>query len=103
MALSIWFSLTRGLTIKAVSKRYEKTALSPTTRFVGHVTVGCDVSVDELKTLYDAIILATGAPHDRPLDIAQSASGDLAQQFRRMRHPVLPQADAACSLAGHRP
>jgi NADPH-dependent glutamate synthase beta subunit-like oxidoreductase len=58
--------------IKAVSKRYEKTALSPGTRFVGHVTVGRDVSIDELKSLYDAIILATGAPHDRPLDIPGS-------------------------------
>src|SRR3954471_20276993 len=58
--------------IKAVSKRYEKTALSPNTRFVGHVTVGTDVSIDELKGLYDAIVLATGAPHDRPLDIPVS-------------------------------
>jgi ferredoxin--NADP+ reductase len=60
--------------IKAVSRRYEKTALSPNTRFVGHVTVGGDVSIDELKSLYDAIILATGAPHDRPLGIP---GGDL--------------------------
>jgi ferredoxin--NADP+ reductase len=58
--------------IKAVSRRYEKTALSPNTRFVGHVTVGRDVSIDELKSLYDAIILATGAPHDRPLEIPGS-------------------------------
>ena len=58
--------------IKAVSKRYEKTALSPNTRFVGHVTVGEDVSIEELKSLYDAIILATGAPHDRPLGIPGS-------------------------------
>jgi NADPH-dependent glutamate synthase beta subunit-like oxidoreductase len=55
--------------IKAVSKRYEKTALGANTRFVGHVCVGRDVSVDELKALYDAIVLATGAPHDRPLGI----------------------------------
>ena len=47
--------------IKAVSKRYEKTALSPNLRFVGHVSVGRDVSIEELKSLYDAIILAV--PH----------------------------------------
>ena len=58
--------------IKAVSKRYEKTALSANTRFVGNVTLGRDVSVEELKTLYDAVILATGAPHDRPLGIPGS-------------------------------
>lgn len=58
--------------IKAVYKRYEKTALGPNTRFVGHVTVGGDVSIEELKGLYDAVILATGAPHDRPLGIPGS-------------------------------
>jgi NADPH-dependent glutamate synthase beta subunit-like oxidoreductase len=55
--------------IKAVYKRYEKTALSPNVRFVGNVTVGGDVSVEELTGLYDAVILATGAPNDRRLGI----------------------------------
>ena len=55
--------------IKAVYKRYEKVALADNVRFVGNVCVGRDVSIDELKTLYDAIILATGAPDDRPLGI----------------------------------
>src|SRR5687767_15867739 len=58
--------------IKAVSKRYEKVALSDNVRFVGNVTIGRDVSVDELRQLYDAIILATGAPNDRPLEIPGS-------------------------------
>jgi NADPH-dependent glutamate synthase beta subunit-like oxidoreductase len=55
--------------IKAVSKRYEKVALSPGVRFVGNVNVGGDVSIGELCDLYDAVILATGAPNDRPLGI----------------------------------
>jgi ferredoxin--NADP+ reductase len=55
--------------IKAVSKRYEKVALSDNVRFVGNVTVGRDVSIPELLELYDAVILATGAPDDRPLEI----------------------------------
>ena len=60
--------------IKAVSKRYEKVALSDNVRFVGNVLVGGDVSIAELRELYDAVILATGAPDDRPLDIP---GGDL--------------------------
>ena len=64
--------------IKAVSGRYEKVALSENVRFVGNVTVGTDVSVDELQDLYDAVILATGAPNDRKLDIA---GGDLPGVF----------------------
>jgi NADPH-dependent glutamate synthase beta subunit-like oxidoreductase len=56
--------------IKAVARRYEGVALTDNVRFVGHVTVGEDVSIDELAGLYDAVVLATGAPHDRALDIA---------------------------------
>ncbi|PZQ23674.1 MAG: pyridine nucleotide-disulfide oxidoreductase [Sphingopyxis macrogoltabida] len=55
--------------IKAVSRRYEGVALTDNVRFVGHVAVGTDISIDELTGLYDAVILATGAPHDRPLAI----------------------------------
>jgi NADPH-dependent glutamate synthase beta subunit-like oxidoreductase len=51
--------------IKAVSRRYEATALSDNVRFVGNVTVGVDVTIDELHGLYDAVVLATGAPNDR--------------------------------------
>ena len=55
--------------IKAVARRYEKVALSGNVRFCGHVSVGQDVSIAELQDLYDAVVLATGAPHDRPLDL----------------------------------
>jgi ferredoxin--NADP+ reductase len=55
--------------IKAVYRRYEKVALTANIRFVGNVTVGSDVTIAELRDLYDAVILATGAPNDRPLEI----------------------------------
>lgn len=55
--------------IKGVSRRYEAVALTDNVRFVGNVTIGQDVSIDELRSLYDAVVLATGAPHDRKLDI----------------------------------
>ncbi len=55
--------------IKGVSRRYEQTALSDNVRFVGNVTIGQDVSIDELLGLYDAVVLATGAPRDRGLDL----------------------------------
>ena len=64
--------------IKGVSRRYEKTALSENVRFVGNVSIGEDVTVPELATLYDAIVLATGAPQDRPLEIP---GADLANVF----------------------
>jgi ferredoxin--NADP+ reductase len=55
--------------LKAVSKRYDKVAESAGVDFIGNVCVGRDVSVAELLELYDAVILATGAPHDRKLGI----------------------------------
>jgi NADPH-dependent glutamate synthase beta subunit-like oxidoreductase len=55
--------------LKAVSKRYDKVAESAGVDFIGNVTVGADISVAELLDLYDAVILATGAPHDRKLGI----------------------------------
>lgn len=58
--------------IKAVSRRYESVNLSDNVRFVGNVAVGRDVSVAELQHLYDAVVLATGAPNDRALDIPGS-------------------------------
>ena len=58
--------------IKGVYRRYEKTALSDNVRFVGNIEIGRQVGVAELQALYDAVVLATGAPHDRPLDIPGS-------------------------------
>ena len=55
--------------IKGVSRRYEKTALTDNVRFVGNVTVGRDIAIADLQDLYDAVVLATGAPTDRELGI----------------------------------
>ena len=52
-----------------MSKRYDKVAETAGVDFIGNVTIGRDVSVAELLDLYDAVILATGAPHDRKLGI----------------------------------
>ena len=56
--------------LKAVAKRYDKVAETAGVGFIGNVCVGSDVSIDELLGAYDAVVLATGAPHDRKLGIA---------------------------------
>lgn len=69
------FGLIRGgvapdhQSIKGVARRYEKTALTERVRFLGNVAVGRDVTIAELKELYDAVVIATGAPGDRKLGI----------------------------------
>jgi ferredoxin--NADP+ reductase len=55
--------------IKAVTRRYEKTAAQEGFRFFGNVEVGRDVSVEELRRHYDAILYAFGASGDRRLGI----------------------------------
>lgn len=63
--------------IKGVSRRFEQTALTENVRFVGNITIGTDVTVAELQQLYDAVVLATGAPKDRPLDLPGEDLGNV--------------------------
>ncbi len=63
--------------IKGVSRRYEAVALSGNVRFIGNVTVGHDISIAELRDLYDAVVLATGAPHDKPLGLPGEHLGNV--------------------------
>ncbi|MBV1917707.1 MAG: FAD-dependent oxidoreductase [Sphingomonadaceae bacterium] len=55
--------------IKGVSRRYEKTSLNDNVRFIGNVLIGKDITIGELQELYDAVILATGAPNDRTIGL----------------------------------
>ncbi|MEO6225675.1 MAG: FAD-dependent oxidoreductase [Sphingomicrobium sp.] len=55
--------------LKAVAKRYDKVVETGGTDFIGNVCVGDDVAIIELLELYDGVVLATGAPHDRKLNI----------------------------------
>ena len=53
-------------TTKKVQKTYAKTALKPGVRYYGNVKVGRDVSLAALRQIYDAVVLAVGAPQDNP-------------------------------------
>lgn len=69
------FGLIRGgvapdhQTTKNISRKFEQTALKDNVRYFGNVEVGRDISLDELRDLYDAVVLAVGAPGDRSLQI----------------------------------
>lgn len=54
---------------KNISRLLDRTLGRDRVRFFGHVDVGRDVKLDELRALYDAVVLATGAPQDRRLGI----------------------------------
>jgi ferredoxin--NADP+ reductase len=55
--------------IKAVTRVYEKIAANPAVRFYGHVTIGRDLTRDNLLQHYHAVIYAIGAPNDRNLGV----------------------------------
>jgi ferredoxin--NADP+ reductase len=55
--------------IKAVSRAFERTATDPGFRFFGNVEVGKDVTHDELRERYDAVVYSVGAQTDRQLGI----------------------------------
>ncbi|ABD08110.1 FAD-dependent pyridine nucleotide-disulphide oxidoreductase [Rhodopseudomonas palustris HaA2] len=55
--------------LKQVTVAFDRIATMPGFRFVGGVTVGRDVTIDELRASYDAVILATGADVSRALGI----------------------------------
>ena len=54
---------------KNVSRAYEKTALNDSVAYFGNVDVGKDVGIEDLKGLYDAVVLAIGSPYDRKLGV----------------------------------
>ncbi|MEO8557851.1 MAG: FAD-dependent oxidoreductase, partial [Rhodospirillales bacterium] len=55
---------------KAVARQFERLALKPGVRFLGGIELGRDISLEELRRHYDAVVLATGATQDRKLGIA---------------------------------
>jgi len=55
--------------IKSVSKVFEKVATAGNLSLFGNVEVGRDISLDELKAKYDAVILATGTSVGKKLGI----------------------------------
>jgi ferredoxin/flavodoxin---NADP+ reductase len=55
--------------IKAVTRRYEKTAGKEGFRFFGNVEVGRELPVEELRAHYHAVLYAFGASGDRRLGI----------------------------------
>lgn len=54
---------------KRVSRSYERTAMDDRVHYIGNVEIGRDVSIQELRDLYDAVVVAIGMPGDPPLGV----------------------------------
>ena len=55
--------------IKAVTRVYDKIMTGPEVRFLGNVTIGQDLTREELRRFYHAVIYCVGAHADRSLGI----------------------------------
>ncbi len=55
--------------IKSVTRVFDRIATQPGFRYLGHVQVGTDVTIEELRARYHALILCYGAETDRHLGI----------------------------------
>jgi len=88
--------------LKQVITVFRAIAGMPGFRFLGNVTVGQDVTLDELRRHYHAVILACGAQRDRPLDVPgadlSGVHGGMAFVGWYNGHP--DQRDLALDLSG---
>lgn len=67
------------LTIKSVTKAFEKTLSDPRVRFLGNVQFGRDLTREQALAHYDAVIYAVGASSDRRLGIpGEDLNGSLS-------------------------
>ena len=55
--------------IKTVSKVFEKVATAGNFRLFGNVELGTDISIEQLKEMYDAVVIATGSAIGKKLGI----------------------------------
>ena len=55
--------------IKTVSKVFEKVATAGNFRLFGNVELGTDISIEQLKEMYDAVVIATGTSLGKKLGI----------------------------------
>jgi ferredoxin--NADP+ reductase len=55
--------------IKEIVKALQRVLAGPRVRLLGNVDLGTDIKLEELRTYYDAVVIATGAMADRPLGI----------------------------------
>ena len=54
---------------KGVTRQFDRLLAKPGVRFLGGIELGRDVSLDDLRAAYDAVVIATGCRRDRRLGI----------------------------------
>ncbi|PSN55681.1 NADPH:adrenodoxin oxidoreductase [Blattella germanica] len=86
--------------VKNVINTFTKTASSPQFRFIGNVTLGRDVSLQELRDAYHAVLLAYGAEEDKELGIEGESLANVlsARRFVGWYNGLPRDADLSVNL-----
>ena len=79
--------------IKEIVKALQRVLAKPDVRLLGNVEYGVDVKLEDLRSYYDAVVVATGAMADRDLDIPGEEHSYGAADFVSWydAHPDVPQ------------
>ena len=72
--------------MKNVARQFERLFASDGTEFFGGVTVGADLSLEELTDNYHVVVMATGLAQDRPLGIPVNPDAALFGAGEVMRY-----------------
>ena len=67
--------------IKGIVKSLHKVLDKPHLRLLGNITIGSDITIDELRDYYDAVVISTGAVRDRELLIPNGDKSIGAGEF----------------------
>ena len=67
------------VSIRSVRDKLADVFHKPNVRFIGNCEIGVDLSIEDLRSQYDAVILSYGASKDRKLDLAgEDLAGSIA-------------------------
>ncbi|WP_416393532.1 MULTISPECIES: FAD-dependent oxidoreductase [unclassified Curtobacterium] len=97
--------------MKAVTRQFDRIFADGHVRFVGGVHIGRDLTLSDLQNHFDAVVVATGLPEDRPLSVPGAdlpgvvGSGEIvrllnAHPFARLRTTsALPKRGLGSEIA----
>ncbi|MFT4123789.1 MAG: FAD-dependent oxidoreductase [Microbacteriaceae bacterium] len=91
--------------IKSITSSFSEVfEQTPGVRFLGNVEVGRDITLEELRAHYDAVVFASGAPLDRALDVPGEDLGGVhaVREFVSWYQGHPDQAPDAFRLTGER-
>lgn len=70
---------------KAVAQQFDRLFLRGGISFVGNTRIGADVGFDRIADAFDAVVVATGLPDDRPLPVPVDAGARVFGAGRILR------------------